>query len=422
MLLPYVAHFLPGATIVPVAVDIRAKRADWDAALPLLLQIFDDTTLIVQSTDFSHYLPHQKARQRDQEVLNILAAGDLNALANLRQPDHLDSLGSQYLHMRLQERRHGSMPVVVANANSQQYLKEPLGLTTSYIVQIYCRRESAIGGACGWRYKDVFYFGGDVLFGRNFTRFLGDHDVSAAIVSEIRGITGGAPLVLNLEGVVIDDAPLRGIEQAMVMPVRPTPQWLAELNVIAASIANNHTMDYGADAFADMKLTLDKAGVITLVHGVTKTVGPLRIVALTDLSNTGTRRVDRIDTVEVEALGESAGASAKPLLAFMHWGEEGRALLRPRELALSDLLRRQSFSVIIGNHPHVASQRMQVIAGGEALIVPSLGNFLFDQLGPAASGALLEVAVFEQETFSARLIPIPNFYQLAIDLSAKRDR
>lgn len=421
-LLPYVAHFFPGARIVPVAVDIRAKRTDWDAAEPHLARLVDDTTLIVQSTDFSHYLPHQKAQQRDQEVLNILAAGNFDALAGLRQPDHLDSLGSQYLHMRLQATRYAARPIVIANANSQQYLKDPLGLTTSYIVQIYCRQDAAPASACGWRHKDAVYFAGDALFGRNFTRYLADNAVSAALISDIRSITGGAPLIINIEGVVIDEAPLRAGAQSMVMPVRTTLQWLAELNVVAVSLANNHTMDYGAEAFADMVRTLERAGVTTVAHGETKTIGPLRVLALTDVSNTGARRVDRVEPGEIEALPIADSRTARPLLAFLHWGEEGRATLRPREMELSDLLRRQSVSAIVGNHPHVASNYIEVLAGGETQVLPSLGNFLFDQLGPASSGAMLEVVVFEQGTFATRLIAIPNYYQLAIDLAARHQR
>lgn len=48
-------------------------------------------TLIVQSTDFSHYLPLQVALQRDQRTLNVLSANSVDQMAALRQSDHLDS-------------------------------------------------------------------------------------------------------------------------------------------------------------------------------------------------------------------------------------------------------------------------------------------------------------------------------------------
>ena len=42
----------------------------------------------------------------------------------------------------------------------------------------------------------------------------------------------------------------------------------------------------------------------------------------------------------------------------------------------------------------------------------SLGNFIFDQSSPRGSGALLELRVFGQGTVAARLVPIPNLFDL----------
>ena len=65
-------------------------------------------TLILQSTDFSHYLTHPEAIERDQQVLNIIAADDVDAAAKLMQPAHLDSRGAQYIQMRLQAKLFNS--------------------------------------------------------------------------------------------------------------------------------------------------------------------------------------------------------------------------------------------------------------------------------------------------------------------------
>jgi len=43
----------------------------------------------------------------------------------------------------------------------------------------------------------------------------------------------------------------------------------------------------------------------------------------------------------------------------------------------------------------------------------SLGNFLFDQGAAKASGRLLELRVFGQGTIAARLIELPNLFDLA---------
>src|SRR5205807_581202 len=78
-ILPFIKHYLPPAHIVPIAVSLRSTKADWDAMATVLKRIAGPGTLVVQSTDFSHYLPLQEAVQRDQEVLNIIAADDVEA-------------------------------------------------------------------------------------------------------------------------------------------------------------------------------------------------------------------------------------------------------------------------------------------------------------------------------------------------------
>ena len=73
--LPFVAKFFPTAKIVPVALRIDSKREDWLALADALAPLVDSKTLIVQSTDFSHYLSLGEARRHDQQTMNTLALG-----------------------------------------------------------------------------------------------------------------------------------------------------------------------------------------------------------------------------------------------------------------------------------------------------------------------------------------------------------
>ena len=103
-MLPFVHHYFPEAMIVPVAISISAGRADWDRMAEALAPLVDSDTLIVESTDFSHYLPQHEARRFDQQTLNMLASGSLDGIAALRQPDHADSVGALYIQTKLQKR------------------------------------------------------------------------------------------------------------------------------------------------------------------------------------------------------------------------------------------------------------------------------------------------------------------------------
>ena len=73
-------------------------------------------------------------------------------------------------------------------------------------------------------------------------------------------------------------------------------------------------------------------------------------------------------------------------------------------------------SLIVGAHPHVAGKGLEALAGGTSLLAYSLGNFLFDQPGSRASGAVLELRFFPQGTFFARQVAIPNFYERALGI------
>ena len=64
----------------------------------------------------------------------------------------------------------------------------------------------------------------------------------------------------------------------------------------------------------------------------------------------------------------------------------------------------------VGAHSHVASRQIEVT--GRMPWVYSLGNFLFDQSGDRATGAVAEVRVFRQGTVALRLIPLPNLFEL----------
>ena len=77
-----------------------------DALAPLV----DRETLIVESTDFSHYLPQHEAWRFDQQTLNVLASGSLDAIAALDQPQHADSVGALYIQTKLQKALFSAAP------------------------------------------------------------------------------------------------------------------------------------------------------------------------------------------------------------------------------------------------------------------------------------------------------------------------
>jgi poly-gamma-glutamate synthesis protein (capsule biosynthesis protein) len=104
--------------------------------------------------------------------------------------------------------------------------------------------------------------------------------------------------------------------------------------------------------------------------------------------------------------------AAPPLVAFVHWGEEYVTEAGDEERRIADALARCGVSLVVGGHSHQAAEAIEPLRGGAAQTVFSLGNFIFDQSSPRGSGALLELRVFGQGTVAARLVPIPNLFDL----------
>jgi poly-gamma-glutamate synthesis protein (capsule biosynthesis protein) len=363
-------------------------------------------TLIIQSTDFSHYLPREQAVRHDQQMLHVIAAGDLDAVARALQPAHLDSRGSQYIQMRLQAQRFGAQPIVFGNTNSADRGATSQQLTTSYVAQIYApaAHDRVVEPVTPARSLCV---AGDAFFGRHVAVWLRQDAVRQRVAAELQRRLRGCPLLLNLEGVLGDDGHAAHPLQ-LLMPPEDTLRWLRELGVVAVSLANNHSRELGDAAYAQTVQRLRAAGLQVLEQGEPQQVGALRVVAWTDLDNPPRARRELMPLpLSLPSLG-----SAVPDLALLHWGREYITEPGARERALAHSLQSSGVAMVVGAHPHRASRRIELLGGLDAVQVYSLGNFIFDQRAPRASGAVLQISRFEQGTHALRLIALPDVFEL----------
>ncbi|MES0185552.1 AmmeMemoRadiSam system protein B [Mesorhizobium sp. C386A] len=408
-MLPFLHHYFPEATIVPVAMSVKAKRGDWDRLAQALKAIVDKDTLIVESTDFSHYLPQHEARRFDQQTLNMLAAGSLDGIAALRQPDHADSVGALYIQTRLQRELFGAAPLVVANENSQAHSSDYVERTTSYVVALF--------GAFGPGFNNparpddkLYYFAGDVNFGRAMKKILVRDGVAEKIVESVLALTRSRPLIVNLEGVILPNVPEAIDDMTLAMPADLAIDMLKKLHVAAVSLANNHAYDLGPSGYAETLAALDAAGIAHFGQGETLALADLDLVGLTDIDTNGSRNTDLLTPALLDRLLHDN--AERPVIAFVHWGREYKTEPSPREEMLADQMRLRGVTAIVGGHPHVSSEAILPLGGGDVAEIYSLGNFLFDQKAERSSGSMLELRVFSQGTIFARLIPLPNFFEM----------
>lgn len=399
-ILPMLARWFGEVPIVPVTLGVRSTKEEWEKLLPALRRcVQEKPTLVVQSTDFSHYLTQAEAMRRDEETLRVLAVGDADAVLNLDQPGHLDSKAAQWLMLRLHQ---GLKPVVLHNRNAIHYGGRPdEPETTSYITQLFS--PEVIPGRLlpGKR----VCFGGDTQFGREVAVKLSRPGEAARMEKTILDATGGAGLVLNLEGVLLPEVPAKLRHPFQIgMPRDVALAWLKRLNVSAVSLANNHSHDFGAEAFAAMKRDLEAAGVVVLEDGAMIELDDFCLGAATDVENSPKPAWELLNSSSFKHWQPSK----KPLFAFLHCGAEYASGPSIRERLLASWAEQAGAELIVGAHTHRPSPGWE--RGRGSLRWFSMGNLLFDQNDPRNGGGVIEVRFLDQGTWTARWLPLGNVF------------
>jgi poly-gamma-glutamate synthesis protein (capsule biosynthesis protein) len=213
---------------------------------------------------------------------------------------------------------------------------------------------------------------------------------------------------------------------------RADPRFLAGLQyagIDLVSLANNHIMDYGTEAFLDTMERLTAQGVFYVGAGTDLTrarqgrlfnlggvkvgflaytqVGPgftyTRVpqhwVATDELPGVVPARVDYLQ----EDLARLKQVADLVIVSF-HWGQEYVHLPTATQQLLGRTALAAGADLVLGHHPHV----IQGLAfGEEGVIAYSLGNFIFDQRPEVTrQGLVLEAAGDHRGIRQLRCTPI----------------
>ncbi|HEX2672720.1 MAG TPA: CapA family protein [Polyangiaceae bacterium] len=163
----------------------------------------------------------------------------------------------------------------------------------------------------------------------------------------------------------------------------------------AVSVANNHSGDYGADAFGETLTRLTAVGLPYFGggHDSSEAHAPLLLqergltIALLGYDEFHPRSFEATPERPGVAWAEeeqivlditrARAAGAQVVLPFLHWGWENEFAPSARQRELARALIDAGASAVIGAHPHV-TQGVEMYRGKP--IVYSLGNFAFDLL------------------------------------------
>jgi poly-gamma-glutamate synthesis protein (capsule biosynthesis protein) len=132
--LPYIQKYFPEAEVLPLLLTRNISKNNLNEMIATFRPMITDQTLLIVSTDFSHYLKKADAEKKDSETLHLINESRYDQILDLND-DYLDCPACMYVVMKLLDTEPRSKPEILFHSNSSEYLKqtkdEPV---TSYFV------------------------------------------------------------------------------------------------------------------------------------------------------------------------------------------------------------------------------------------------------------------------------------------------
>jgi gamma-polyglutamate biosynthesis protein CapA len=224
----------------------------------------------------------------------------------------------------------------------------------------------------------------------------------------------------NLESMISD----KGFNQGSKYSFRASPdsvEGLVFAGFDVLSLANNHTFDYGREAFEDTMNRLKEKNILYTGAGFSAeeahtptiieledgtTVGFLGYTEFLFPSAYATEEKSGITTFSLDNMKEDvqkAKESVDILVVTLHFGEEYQKIQNENQEHISKTAVDSGADIIIGHHPHV-TQEVEEYNGKH--IAYSLGNFVFDQSfsEETMSGFMIEAKVKNKEVVEVNKI------------------
>ena len=283
-------------------------------------------------------------------------------------------------------------------------------------------------------------FVGDIMLSRSVGAVMRRKEDYSYPFRRIAEVLGSADITFgNLEGPISS----RGEDQGSIYSFRADPRVVQGLEFAGfdvLSLANNHIMDWGAEALEDTIRFLREKGIMSVgagmderqanegqalgIHrnsveisspaaaGSRNSIGTVRVafLAYTNLypeglvAGEGRQGVSDSRLENIVARVRDARNIGDIVVVSYHWGEEYKTESNESQKVLARAFIDAGADLVIGHHPHVA-QEIEKYKNG--WIAYSLGNFVFDQDFSEETMKGLMLRVFARDGKISRVEKVP---------------
>lgn len=138
-LAPFIKHYLPNTTIIPILIRDGSNEKDVERLSNTLAPLISTETILITSIDFSHYLPLAEANKRDITTWNAISNWNIKTLLYLDSNDYLDTPAGMATLMSIMKQKAATRLTKHYHDNSGNILHEPQIPSTSYFILTFTK-------------------------------------------------------------------------------------------------------------------------------------------------------------------------------------------------------------------------------------------------------------------------------------------
>ena len=232
---------------------------------------------------------------------------------------------------------------------------------------------------CGTGVRVLFV--GDIMLDRNVARTIMSEG-PAALFAGTSALLADADLrVGNLEGTITGSSSIAQKDNSILrftFDPAQTDAVLAPLHMSSLSLANNHSLDFGQNGYAETRRRLKESGIAAFGHpyNAPGKISTTLLIKDKTICLVGFHSLYDASAADAIAEIQRLRSSCWRVVAFAHWGDEYQERSNAAQQDAAHAFVDAGADLVVGAHPHVVQEHE--IYKGKAIFY-SLGNFMFYQ-------------------------------------------